>query len=63
MIHGLSPDEGDTKKQYEASWFMAQYLYRKIFGLSWKEFNEEPMFIYLMNEMIDTIISQAKNKK
>jgi hypothetical protein len=47
----------------EVSEYITQYHYRKIFGLSWTEYMEEPYNIFLINSMIHIISGQVKESR
>jgi hypothetical protein len=57
----MSSDNEEASTE-AASW-MSQYEYRKLFGLSWKEYSEEPYSVWLMNNIIHSLKAQRENKK
>ena len=59
MVYDVPSRSEDREVRAEASQYMLQLRYREKFGLSWKEFCEEPASIYNMN----LIILAIENKK
>ena len=62
-LHGHSSDEKDLEKREVIDWYVIQYMYRKKFKLTLKEFETEPFRIVMFNLLIDSIVNDIRSKQ
>ncbi len=65
MLSATSPIKNPQGRIVDALEYLSRYNYRKEFGLSYREFIEEPLDEFFINNEIMSVISdlQAREKK
>ena len=62
VLYGRSSDSSKEEIQWAGD-AIAQYQYRKLFGLSYEEYLQEPCDVVMANRQITNIIEQIRQRE